>query len=84
MAGSDTFYRLLLARQLLTEERLEQARTVLMPVAFQGHGQGDQPEKEDDDAEPTLPKLMKLVRDRDGPDAIAMIDDMLDDEDEDD
>jgi tetratricopeptide (TPR) repeat protein len=84
MAGSDTFYRLLLARQLLTENRIDQTRTVLMPVAFQGHGQGDQPEKEDDDAEPTFPKLMKLVVNRDGPAAIAMIDEMIDDEDDED
>lgn len=81
MAGSDDGYRLLLTRQLLTEGRIEQARTVLMPVAFQGHGQGQEAQEEEDD-EPSYPKLIQLVRDGHGPAAIAMIDDMFDDEEE--
>lgn len=75
-AGSDTGYRILLARQLLVENRLADARTVLLPIAFRGHNQGEDEDAEDD-GKPSVDKLMQLVNkaDRDG--ALAMIDRLL-------
>lgn len=83
-AGSDTGYRILLARQLVTEDRMGAALSVLLPIAFEGHGQGDKEIAEEDKSdEPSLGKLLRLVNagDRDG--AIAMMDKMFDDEEED-
>lgn len=45
-AGDDTPYRLLLARQLLIEERFSEARVVLLPALFGGHRM----ETDDEDA----------------------------------
>jgi hypothetical protein len=83
-AGSDPGYRILLARQLVTEDRMGAALSVLLPIAFEGHGQGDKEIAEEDKSdEPSLGKLLRLVNagDRDG--AIAMMDKMFDDEEED-
>jgi hypothetical protein len=73
-AGSDAGYRILLARQLLIEDRLGDAKTVLLPIAFRGHNQGEDGGGDDD---PSTDKLMRLVNaaDRDG--ALAMIDKLL-------
>ncbi len=80
-AASDPGYRILLTRQLASEKRMDEARTVLLPIAFRGHSY----EVEDEDADkPSMDKLLALVEagDRDG--TIAMIDKLLEeDEDED-
>ena len=78
-AGGDTGYRLLLARQLLFEDRLDSARAVLLPVAYAGHRTGE-PKDQD---KPYLPRLLDLVREQDREGAIAMIDKIiLEDEEE--
>ena len=80
-AGSDSEYRLLLGRQLLTEKRFDAARSVIMPVAFSGHATG---EADADEGDPTPKRLLKAIDDHDGEAAIEMIDEWLDpDEDED-
>ena len=78
-AGSDPGYRLLLARQLLIEDRIDSAQVVLMPIAFSGHRTSEPKDAE----KPTLPRLLDLIvnKDRDG--ALAMVDKMIDDEEED-
>ena len=78
-AGTDVGYRILLARQLLVENQLPTAKMVLMPVAFRGHKTAE-PE---DESDPTLSRVLKLVDsgDRDG--ALAMVDRMLKDEEDD-
>ena len=73
-AGSDVGYRVLLARQLLVENRLGDARTVLLPIAFRGHNQGDD---EDGDDKPSVDKLMQLVNNADRDGALAMIDKLI-------
>ncbi len=74
-AGSDPGYRILLGRQLLFENRLDTARSVLLPISFRGHNQGP-PEDEDEDEEdtPSLDEVMRLIDagDRDG--ALAEMD----------
>ena len=80
-AGSDAAYRLLLTRQLIAEERWDDARAVVQPATFQGHSTG---EADADEGDPTPGRLMKAIADRDRAGAIAMIDDFLEpDEDED-
>jgi len=80
-AGSDADYRLLLARQLLTEQRFTDARSVVMPVAFTGHATG---EADADDDEPTPRKLLAAIDGQDSSAAVALIDGLLEPEDEDD
>lgn len=75
-AGSDTGYRILLARQLLVENRISNAKTVLLPIAFRGHNQG---EDERGDDKPSVDKLMELVNNADRDGALAMIDSLLED-----
>lgn len=79
-AGSDVGYRILLARQLLVENRLGDAKTVLLPIAFRGHNQGDDDSGDD---KPSVDKLLQLVTDADRDGALAMIDKLLKPDDED-
>lgn len=79
-AGSDATYRLLLARQLVVENKLDSALSVLLPVAFRGHG-ATEPK---DEADPTLPRVVKLVQDQNRDGALAMIDRMIAEEDDED
>jgi cytochrome c-type biogenesis protein CcmH/NrfG len=79
-AGSAPEYRFLLARQLLTEKRFADARTVVMPVAFDGHATG---EADADEDEPTAGKLFKAIEDQDSDAAVALIEKILKPEDED-
>ncbi|WP_336980173.1 hypothetical protein [Altererythrobacter fulvus] len=81
-AGTDVGYRLLLARQLTSENRLDTARTVLLPIAFRGHDQGEEAGKENDD-KPSLTKLLALVSRGERDAAIAMMDKMFEEEEED-
>ena len=37
-AGSDTYFRILLGRQLVMEDRLREARVVMTPALYSGHG----------------------------------------------
>jgi hypothetical protein len=83
-AGSDAFYRILLARQLLLENRLPQAESVLQPIAFRGHNQGGAEEEEEEDAdEPTLDKIMDFIKAGDRDAALTMTDDLIEGDDED-
>ena len=79
LAGSDTGFRLLLARQLVMENRMQSARAVLLPIAFQGHKTAEP----DDEEDPTLSRILANVLDGNRDQALVMIDKMLDDEDED-
>jgi hypothetical protein len=83
-AGTDPTYRVLLSRQLLFENRLPAARSVLQPIAFRGHNQGDPFEGEDaEDADkPTLDKIMAFIEQDNRDAALAMIDDLIDGDDE--
>jgi hypothetical protein len=84
-AGSDPGYRILLARQLVSENRMPAALSVLLPIAFEGHGQSDEEiAKEEKSDEPSLGKLLRLVNAGDRDAAIAMMDKMFDDEEEED
>ena len=78
-AGTDVGYRLLFARQLLVEERLDHARIMLMPIAYRGH-RTSEPK---DESDPSLARVLKLVKDGDRDGALAMIDKMIGDEDAD-
>ena len=80
-AGSDAEYRYILTRQLLTEGRFSDARTVIMPAAFDGHSTGEADADEDD---PTPQRLLTAIEAQDAQTAIEMIDKMLEPEDEDD
>lgn len=83
-AGSDAGYRVLLARQLLVEDRLDSARTVLLPIAFRGHNQGPPEDEDEEEAdEPSLNKIMNFIKAGDRDAALTMMDELLDDEDED-
>ena len=83
-AGTDPTYRVFLTRQLLFENRLPEAKTVLLPIAFRGHNQGDPEEAESEDAdEPSLDKVMEFIDAGNRDAALAMVDDMLDGDDED-
>jgi hypothetical protein len=73
-AGTDVRYRIMLARQLLIEDRLGDARTVLQPIAFRGHDQGEEDEGDD---KPSIDQLMRLVNEADRTGALAMIDRLL-------
>jgi len=80
-AGSDAEYRYLLTRQLLTEGRFADARTVILPAAFDGHATGEADADEDD---PTPRRLLNAIDAEEAENAIEMIDKMLEPEDEDD
>jgi hypothetical protein len=84
-AGSDAFYRLLLARQLLVENRLPQAQSVLQPIAFRGHNQGPPEDEDEEDADkPSLDKIMDFIRAGDRDAALTMTDALIEGDDEDD
>lgn len=80
-AGSDPGYRVMLARQLLVENRLDTAKSVLLPIAFRGHNQEDERKRGDD--KPSIDKLMRLVNDGDRNGALAMIDRLMEPPEED-
>lgn len=80
-AGSDPGYRVLLSRQLLIEDRMDAARQVLMPIAFRGHNQSPD-EDEEDAGEPSLDKIMNFIAEGNRDAALAMMNEMIDDEDE--
>ncbi len=84
-AGSDPIYRVMLARQLVLENRLDSARVVLQPIAFRGHNQGDPFEGDEDDGEnqPSLDKIMAYINSGNRDDALAMLDDILTPDEED-
>ena len=79
-SGSDQAYRMLLARQLLTEEQFDSARTVVMPVAFSGHATG---EAAADEGDPTPKKLLNAIDAHDVAAATGIIDGLLKKMDED-
>ena len=83
-SGSDPTYRILLARQLVVENRLQSASTVLQPIAFRGHNQGDDEEEEElaegETPEPSLTKLLRLITNGERDSALAMMDEMMEDE----
>ena len=79
-AGSDPIYRLLLGRQLVLENRLQSAESVLLPIAFRGH-KVDEPKDEED---PSLDRVITMIREKDRDGALAMIEEMMDDEEDDD
>jgi tetratricopeptide (TPR) repeat protein len=83
-AGSDAFYRILLARQLLVENRLPQAQSVLQPIAFRGHNQGgtEDEEAEEDADKPSLDKIMDFIRAGNRDAALTMTDDLIEGDDE--
>lgn len=81
-AATDTRYRLLLTRQLASENKMDQALTVLLPIAFHGHS-GPETDEDEDTDKPTMAKLLNLAKAGKGPETVAMIDKMFD-EDEDD
>lgn len=74
-AASDPGYRIILARQLASENRLKDARTVLLPIAFSGHSYEID---EDDKDDPTLDKVVDLIDAGDGKGTVAMIDALID------
>jgi len=84
-AGSDPSYRILLARQLIFEDRLNDARTVLQPIAFQGHNQRPQNDEERDPSErpPSLDEIMDEIEAGNRDAALAMIDEAIEWEPED-
>ena len=83
-AGSDASYRILLGRQLLFENRLPAARSVLQPIAFRGHNQGDPSEDEDEESagEPSLDKIMAFIEQDNRDAALTMMDALVKDEDD--
>jgi len=85
-AGTDPVYRIFLSRQLLFENRLPAASAVLQPIAFRGHSQGDpfEDEDEDDADKPSLDKIMALIEQNNRDAALAMMDELIADEDDED
>lgn len=55
-AGSDTYFRILLGRQLVMENRLREARVVMTPALYSGHGY-----KVDDEDEVTPQQLFDAL-----------------------
>ena len=84
-AGSDPAYRIFLARQLIAENRLDTAETVLMPIAFRGHNQGDDEEEEDEDNNdpPSLLDILDAIKADDRDTALAQMDELIHWEEED-
>ncbi len=80
-SGSDEEYRMLLARQLLTEERYADARAVVLPVTFSGHATGEADAEEDD---PTPKKLLDAINAKDAKTATELIDRLIEKLDEED
>ncbi|WAT18744.1 hypothetical protein OZN62_04025 [Aurantiacibacter sp. MUD11] len=85
-AGSDRGYRHLLARQLLFENRLSDAKTVLMPIAFSGHNQNPDGDEERDPSErpPSLDEIVEQIDAGDRDAALALMDERINWEDPDD
>jgi tetratricopeptide (TPR) repeat protein len=79
-SASDPDYRLLLTRQLVNENRMDAARTVLLPIAFTGHSFEEEEEEKDAD-EPSLRKLLDAISSGDRAGAIAWFDKILEDKD---
>ncbi len=77
-AGSDAEYRLLLGRQLVIEERYNDARIVLLPALYQGHSI----ELEDADA-PTPQGVLDAIGASDRTTALDLLGRMIEPEDED-
>ena len=79
-AGSDAYYRIILARQLLTEDRNKDAKAVLQPIAFRGHNQGssDDDDDRDEDMPPSLDDVMELIEAGSSAEAVTAIDEILD------
>jgi len=79
-AGSDVPFRLLLGRQLVRDDRLTEARVVMMPGLYSGHSY----EETDDEDEFTPQRLFAALDAGDKAGALALLDKALDeDEDED-
>lgn len=81
-AGSDREYRLLLGRQLLIEDRMNDARVVLLPALFSGHSINSDNEDEED-ARPTPQGVLNAMTAGERASAIEMLSKMLEPEDED-
>ena len=77
-AGSDTAYRLMLGRQLVMEERYNDARIVLLPALFTGHSI----EPDDEDA-PTPQGVLDAIAAGDRTEALSLLNRMLEPEDDD-
>lgn len=77
-AGSDASYRLMLGRQLVMEERFNDARIVMLPSLYQGHS--IEPEDEDD---PTPQGVLDALAANDRMQALDLLNRMLEPEDED-
>lgn len=74
-AGSDREYRLLLGRQLLIENRLNDARIVLLPALFSGHAV----EMDEEDADmPTPQGILNAISAGERDNAIEMLNKALD------
>ncbi|WP_343808342.1 hypothetical protein [Alteraurantiacibacter aestuarii] len=82
-AGSDAGYRILLSRQLLVENRLDSARSVLLPISFRGFNPDSGQDEEDED-EPSLNKIMDFIAEGNRDAALTMMDELIDDEDDED
>jgi len=78
-AGSDATYRLMLGRQLVIEERFNDARVVMLPSLYQGHSI----EPEDEDA-PTPQRVLDALAANDRDAALDLLNRMIEPEDEDD
>ncbi len=78
-AGSDPAYRIFLARQLIAENRLDTAETVLLPIAFRGHNQGDDEEEEDEDNNdpPSLQDILDAIKADDRDLALTRMDELI-------
>lgn len=79
-SGMDVGYRLLLARQLLIENRLSDAQIILAPIAFRGHKTAE-PKDEND---PSLTRLLDHVQSGNRDAALQTVEKMIETEDEDD
>lgn len=72
-AGSDSDYRLLVTYQSLLDNKLDLARQVLMPIAFNGH-RTVEPKSEND---PTPQRILALINSGNRDDALAMASRMI-------
>jgi tetratricopeptide (TPR) repeat protein len=73
-AASDPGYRIILSRQLASENRLKEARTVLLPIAFSGHSYEIDEEDKDD---PTLEKVLDRMEAGDHQGTVSMFDALI-------
>ena len=79
-AGSDPAYRIFLARQLIAENSLDTAETVLLPIAFRGHNQGDDEEdadEEDNNDPPSLDDILDAIKADDRDLALSQMDELI-------